>query len=149
MRAENARTAAMRISIRGPMRRPRGGLNLWIYRRIADPANFLPGTYPSAITLVNWPQNDFWLGDLVTASPDEQKQLLRRAKQLSLSLLYWMQTEAPGPNDSAGWKGLRLRRDIVDTEDGLAKTVYVRESRRIQAEFTVLEQHVGTEMRTA
>src|SRR4051812_37114817 len=119
---------------------PRGGLNLWTYRRIADPANFLPGTYPSAITLVNWPQNDFWLGDLVMASPDEQKQLLQRAKQLSLSLLYWMQTEAPGPKDSAGWRGLRLRRDIVDTEDGLAKTVYVREARRIRAEFTILEQ---------
>lgn len=128
---------------------PRGGLNLWIYRRIADPANFVPGTYPSAITLVNWPQNDFWLGDLVTASADERKQLLRRAKQLSLSLLYWMQNEAPGPNDTAGWKGLRLRRDIVDTEDGLAKTVYVREARRIQAEFTILEQHVGAEMRTS
>jgi hypothetical protein len=127
---------------------PRGGLNLWTYRRIADPANFLPGAYPSAVTLVNWPQNDFWLGDLVTAPPDKQKQLLQRAKQLSLSLLYWMQTEAPGPNDSAGWKGLRLRRDVVDTEDGLAKTVYVREARRIQAEFTILEQHVGTEMRT-
>ena len=28
------------------------------------------------------------------------------------------------------------------------KRAYIRESRRIQAEFTVLEQHVGTEMRT-
>ena len=127
----------------------RAGLNLWIYRRIADPANFTPGAYRSGMTLVNWPQNDFWLGDLVTASPDEKQQLLRRARQLSLSLFYWMQTEAPGPNDAAGWKGLRLRRDIVDTEDGLAKTVYARESRRIQAEFTILEQHVGTQMRTA
>jgi FAD dependent oxidoreductase len=40
-----------------------------------------------------------------------------------------------------------LRRDIVGSEDGLAKTVYVRESRRIRPVFTVLEQHVGTEMR--
>ena len=31
------------------------------------------------------------------------------------------------------------------TEDGLAKYPYIRESRRIQAEFTVLEQHVGTD----
>jgi hypothetical protein len=35
----------------------------------------------------------------------------------------------------------------VGTEDGLAKAPYIRESRRIEAEFTVLEQHVGTESR--
>jgi hypothetical protein len=35
----------------------------------------------------------------------------------------------------------------VGTEDGLAKYPYIRESRRIRAEFTVLEQHVGTEAR--
>ena len=32
-------------------------------------------------------------------------------------------------------------------DDGLAKAPYIRESRRILAEFTVLEQHVGTEAR--
>jgi hypothetical protein len=36
---------------------------------------------------------------------------------------------------------------MVGTWDGLAKHVYVRESRRIRAEFTVLEQHVGVEAR--
>jgi hypothetical protein len=121
--------------------------NLWIYRRIADRANFLPGAYPSDITLVNWPQNDYWGGDLVTASPEQRNELLRSAKQLSLSLLYWMQTEAPQPSGGYGWKGLRLRKDVVGTEDGLAASPYIRESRRIRAEFTVREQHVGTEMR--
>ena len=120
----------------------RAGLNLWIYRRIADRANFTPGAYKSSITVVNWPQNDFWLGDLVTAAPADRPRLLERAKQLSLSLLYWMQTEA-------GWKGLRLRKDIVDTEDGLARMAYIREARRIKAEFTILEKHVGAQMRNA
>ena len=46
-----------------------------------------------------------------------------------------------------GWKGLRLRPDLVGTRDGLAKAPYIRESRRIKAEFTVLEQHVGTAAR--
>ena len=121
--------------------------NLWTYRRIADKNNFRPGSYRSDITLVNWPQNDFWLGDLVTGPPGQKEQLLQQAKQLSLCLLYWMQKDAPGPNERSGWKGLRLRRDIVGTEDGLAKRPYIRESRRIEAEFTVLEQHVGAEMR--
>lgn len=119
----------------------------WTYRRIADRRNFVQGTYKGDICLVNWPQNDYWLGNLIDVPEDEARKHLRRAKQLSLSLLYWMQTEAPRPDGGTGWPGLRLRRDIVGTEDGLAKYPYIRESRRIKAEFTVLEQHVGTEAR--
>jgi hypothetical protein len=89
----------------------------------------------SDVTLVNWPQNDYWLGNL-----HQDSRHLERARQLSLSLLYWMQTDA-------GWKGLRIRPDITGTPDGLAKYPYVRESRRIQAEFTVVEQHIGAEAR--
>ncbi|MCP5119925.1 MAG: FAD-dependent oxidoreductase, partial [bacterium] len=55
--------------------------------------------------------------------------------------------EAPRPDGGQGWPGLRLRNDVVGTEDGLAKYPYVRESRRIRAEFTVLEHHVGTQAR--
>jgi hypothetical protein len=126
---------------------PGGGLNLWLYRRIADKANFRPGTYPSDITLVNWPQNDYWLGNLVGVGAEEAAKHLRRAKQLSLSLLYWMQTEAPRPDGKTGYPGLRLREDLVGTADGLAKYPYIRESRRLKAAFTVLEQHVGTDAR--
>jgi hypothetical protein len=111
------------------------GMNLWTYRRILDRANYEPGRYPSDVSLVNWPQNDFWLGDLLTATPAQKQSYLDDAKQLSLSLLYWMQTQ--------GWKGLRLRNDVTGTEDGLAKAAYIREARRIQAEFTILEQHVA------
>lgn len=120
---------------------------LWLYRRIACRRNFEPGAYASDVCLVNWPQNDYWLGNLIGVSEEEAARHVRRAKQLSLSLLYWMQTEAPRADGKAGWRGLRLRRDVVDTADGLAKYPYIRESRRIQAEFTVLEQHVGTDAR--
>jgi hypothetical protein len=123
------------------------GLNLWRYRRIADRRNFATGTYRSDICLANWPQNDYWLGNLCDVSAAEAGRHLQRAKQLSLSLLYWMQTEAPRPDGKTGWKGLRLRNDVVGTEDGLAKYPYIREARRIRAEFTVLEQHVGTDAR--
>ena len=115
---------------------------LFRYRRIIDRANFLPGTYASDITLVNWPQNDYMRGNLIDVPAEEAARHIGHAKQLSLSLLYWLQTECPRPDGGAGWKGLRLRPDIVGTDDGLAKYPYVRESRRIQAEFTVTEQHV-------
>jgi hypothetical protein len=131
---------------------PRGaGSGLWVYRRIIDPRNFQPGTYPgsSGITLVNWPQNDYWLGPLVgpEIAAEEALRHIERAKQLSLSLLYWLQTECPRPDGQTGWKGLRLRPDVVGTQDGLAKAPNVRESRRIEAELTILEEHVGTESR--
>jgi hypothetical protein len=127
--------------------KPGVGLNLWMYRRIAARSQFAPDAYTSDISLINWPQNDYWLGNLHNVSDAEGARHLARAKQLSLSLLYWMQTEAPRPDGGTGWKGLRLRHDQVGTEDGLAKYPYIRESRRIRAEFTVLEQHVGTEAR--
>ena len=62
-------------------------------------------------------------------------------------MLYWMQTEAPRHDGGYGYAGLRLRPDIVGSRDGLAKHIYIRESRRIKAEFTVQEQHVGVEAR--
>ncbi|MFA6243834.1 MAG: FAD-dependent oxidoreductase, partial [Candidatus Hydrogenedentales bacterium] len=121
--------------------------DFWLYRRILDRRNFVDGFLRGDVSLVNWPQNDYWLGNLIDVPEEEAQRHLARAKQLSLSLLYWMQTEAPRADGKAGWPGLKLRKDIVDTEDGLAKYPYIRESRRIKAEFTVLEQHVGQEAR--
>ncbi len=126
---------------------PEKGTGLWSYRRIADKAQFVAGAYPGDITLVNWPQNDYLLGNLCEVSAEEAARHVARAKQLSLSLLYWLQTEAPRADGGAGWKGLRLRPDVVGTEDGLAKYPYIRESRRIRAEFTVVEQQVSTDFR--
>lgn len=119
----------------------------FLYRRIIDRKNFVEGAYAGDITLVNWPQNDYLLGNPFEISPEAAARHLKRAKQLSLSLLYWLQTDAPRPDGGTGWKGLRLRPDIVGTEDGLAKYPYIRESRRIQAEFTVREQHMGSDTR--
>lgn len=129
------------------------GKGLWVYRRIVDPRVFRPGAYPggNGVTLVNWPQNDYLLGPLVGegVTPEIAAAHIQRAKQQSLSLLYWLQTECPRPDGGAGWRGLKLRPDLVGTDDGLAKAPYIRESRRIKAEFTILEQHVGLEARRA
>lgn len=130
----------------GPTDRERAA-DLWHFRRIFYRKHYQDGFYPSDVTLVNWPQIDYRLGPIVGVSEEEKRANLHGAKQLSLSFLYWMQTEAPRLDGGRGYPGLRLREDVVGTGDGLAKYPYVRESRRIEAEFTVLEQHVGVEAR--
>jgi len=121
----------------------------WRFRRILDRSNFELGFARSDVTVVNWPQNDYWFGALVGVDAAEQARNLDSARQLSASLLYWLQTEAPHPDgDSSGYPGLRLRGDVVGTTpDGLAPAAYVRESRRIRAEFTVLEQQIAHPLR--
>jgi hypothetical protein len=129
--------------------KPNAPLNLWLYRRIRRRRNYVNWEQDADISLVNWPQNDYWLGNLHNNSPEEAARHLRGGKQLSLSLLYWMQTEAPRADGKAGWPGLKLRHDQSGTEDGLAMYPYIRESRRILAEFTVCEQHVAAKGREA
>jgi len=121
---------------------PEAAKGFWTYRRVADREMFAPGFYRGDLSIVNWPQNDYSFGLICDVSEEEAKKHLDRAKQMSLSLLYWLQTEVPRADGGAGWKGLRLRPDVVGTSDGLAKYPYIREGRRIKAEFTVLEQHV-------
>lgn len=113
---------------------------LWTYRRILHKENFREGAYSSDITLVNYPQIDYVLSDLANADYEEKQKMIADAKQQSLSFLYYLQTEK-------GFKGLKLRPDVVGSADGLAKMPYIRESRRIKAEFTILEQHVSAALR--
>jgi hypothetical protein len=121
----------------------------WSYRRILDRTLFTPGTLASDVTLVNWWQNDYAEGPLCGVSPADAAHHEGAARALSRSLLYWLQTEAPRPDGGAGWRGLRLRPDIVGTADGLAMTPYIRESRRIRAVTTTREQDVLRPLRMA
>lgn len=121
----------------------------WSYRRILDRTLFTPGALPSDVTLVNWWQNDYAEGPLCGVPASEAAQHVQAARSLSASLLYWLQTEAPRPDGSSGWRGLRLRPDIVGTADGFAMAPYIRESRRIRAVTTIREQDVLRPLRMA
>ncbi len=119
------------------------GFPLWEYRRIFDNNQYKTPYHAGDITLMNWPQNDYFLGNIYDVTTEEKEKNMFQAKQLSLSLLYWLQTEAPRPDGKKGYPGLKLRKDIFNTEDGLAKAPYIRESRRIKAEYTIVEQDVS------
>lgn len=119
----------------------------WLYRQILNHHNFDPGFYRGPVSCINWPQHAYLPGKIVDVSEEKKEYHLKRATQLNLSLIYWLQTEVPRPDGGTGWPGLRLRDDMYHTSEGMAKHPYIRESRRIDARFTVLEQHVGTQSR--
>ena len=108
---------------------------LFTYRRIVCADHFKDGYEPYDITLLNWPQNDYSFGNTFdSADAEENKEM---AKQLTLSYFYWLQTEA-------GYPYFCPCPEAVGTEDGMTKTYYVRESRRIKSLFTVGENELST-----
>jgi hypothetical protein len=119
----------------------------WLYRRIVWEGNFVSESGVRDVTLVNWSQNDYFLGSIIDRPDEDVQKHLHASRELSLSLLYWLQTESPRPDGGTGYPGLYLRPDVMGTDDGLAKAAYIRESRRIQAVTTISECHVGVEAR--
>lgn len=112
----------------------------WNFRRFLCRSNFDAGAFPSDITTPIWGQNEYHAGVLCGVSAAERRKHLDAARQLSLSLLYWLQTEAPDPaTGRTGFPGLRPRGDVFGTADGLAQYPYIRESTRIRAEYLVPE----------
>ena len=79
-----------------------------------------------------------YVGGSIIDTTDASRHL-EAAKAQSRAMLYWLQTEAPRPDGGRGWPGLRLRPDVTGTDDGFAQAPYIRESRRIRAEYTVVE----------
>ena len=117
---------------------------LFSYRQIVNKDSFDPEYQIHDATLINWPQNDYIFGNIIDTPDAEYHKYM--AKQLTLSLIYWLQTEAERDDGKGiGYPELKLRGDILGTEDGLAQAPYIRESRRIKALFTVKEQDIAAD----
>jgi len=118
------------------------GRPLWEYRRAIYAGNFADEAYPYDITIINWAANDYTGGNIIDAPPEKVEQYLNEAKQLSLGLLYWLQTEAPRDEGGFGYPELMLRPDILGSEDGLSQFPYIRESRRLDALVKIHEEDI-------
>jgi hypothetical protein len=121
----------------------KGGL--WTYRRLIDQTQF-GSRFAADLSIFNWPGNDYRLASIIDRPAIEVASALQDAKRASLGFLYWVQTEAPAEGDRLGAPELKLRPDIMGTIDGLAKFPYIRESRRIKALHTVVEQDVSARL---
>jgi hypothetical protein len=124
-----------------------GDRDLWLFRRIVARDMYEPGFAASDVTIVNWPMIDYLPGPIIGVSESDRREHLEGGRQLALSMLYWLQTEAPRPDGGTGWPGLRLRPDVMGSADGFAKAPYIRESRRIKAQYTVVEQDLSLAVR--
>jgi hypothetical protein len=120
--------------------------SLFKYRQIIDSSIYSLAMPPCDTTILNWPQNDYIVSNVIDKSSEVVERSLSEAKELTLSLFYWLQNEAPRPDGGCGYAGLFPRGDVTGTADGLAMAPYFRESRRICAVQTVKEEHVGAEM---
>ena len=107
-----------------------GSLGLWSYRRIQYPPYYTDGR--PEITLLNWPQNDYEFGNVID-DPDAAYHL-QQAREQTLCCAYWLWEQ--------GYP-VRLDGEHLGTEDGLAKAPYIRESRRIVARKTIVEQNIA------
>jgi hypothetical protein len=112
--------------------------SMWNFRRHFCRDNFDRTFFTSDLTvLMNG--NEYRDRVLAGVSQADKQIALDEARELSLSLVYYLQTEL-------GFKGLIPRHDVFDTRDGLAAHPYIRESRRIKAEFTICEQDFRVDM---
>lgn len=148
------------LRIGSPLRRfrmfeptPDAPLTFWTYRRLLDARLLDPSGALGLhdLALINWAGNDFHTASLLHArSADDRARIVADAKRLSLAFLYWLQTECPHDDDRGqGFPELMLRPDVMGTADGLSKSPYIRESRRIVPCFRILEQHVAAAGRSS
>lgn len=117
--------------------------SFWTYRRIIDAANFDDPSMPNDLTLINCICTDYKEDSIIDKGSAVVDKHLYRAKQLALSYLYWLQTEAPRDNGAKGYPELMLRADIMGTKDGLSQHPYIRESRRIKSLCTLKEEDIA------
>ncbi len=113
-----------------------GSLGMWTYRRIVHAPYYTDGR--PEVTLLNWPQNDYEFGNVID-DPDREFHL-QQAREQTLCCAYWLWEQ--GYN-------VRLDTEHMGTEDGLAKAPYIRESRRIVAKKTIVEQEVAEKFNPA
>jgi len=117
------------------------------WRRILATKNF--SNVPRDLALINWPRQDYHSESLLDRTPQDTARVLQQAKRVSLAFLYWLQHDlARDDGRGSGYPELKLRAEMMGTEDGLSKYPYIRESRRIRAKGRVVEQDIVAEYQT-
>ena len=116
------------------------------WRRLVAHKNFEGPNSPPDLALMNWPRQDYHEESLLDRTPLDTARILQAAKNVSFSFLYWLQNDVPRDDGKgSGYAGFRLRKDVMESADGLSKYPYIRESRRIRARGRITEQDLAIE----
>jgi hypothetical protein len=119
--------------------------SFWNYRRLIAASSFEGNpAYQQDIALINLRGNDFHEENPIGKPLSEQVRILQRSKAFAQGFLYWLQTECPRDDGNGfGYPEMQLARDVVGTQDGFAAHPYIRESRRMQTQFMLTENHLA------
>ncbi|GAB4461688.1 MAG: FAD-dependent oxidoreductase [Armatimonadaceae bacterium] len=127
-------------------RAPNSGGPFWTYRRLVASDNYRGFKSPKDdIALINWRGNDFHEESYIGKPLEEQVRILNRAQAFAQGFLYWLQTECPRDEGGTGYPEMQLITDNTVFgvgEDGFALHPYIRESRRLKAQFVLNENHL-------
>jgi len=122
---------------------PTGLPPFWTYRRLWDGQHTTPAT--PDIALINWNSNDYHHGTIIDVDAQTYAERIDEAKRLSLAFLYWLQTEVPRDDGTGfGYPELKLRPDIMGSNDGLSLEPYIRESRRTRGLTRIVAENLLT-----
>jgi hypothetical protein len=121
-------------------------VDLWTYRRYIAAGNFNDPAFPNDLSMLNMAANDYQGATIPTGDATKDAQIVANARAASLGFVYWLQTECPRDDGSGnGYPNLRVRPDQFNTSDGTAAQPYIRESRRIKAKYTVVQQDLDSD----
>jgi hypothetical protein len=123
---------------------PGAGGPFWTYRRLVAAASFKENPrYETDLSLINWRGNDFHEENPIGHEVEEQIRILQRGKWFAQGFLYWLQNECPRDDGGYGYPEMQLAADLEGSDAGFALHPYIRESRRLQAQFTLTENHLA------
>ena len=120
--------------------------SFWTYRRSVDAAQFRPRAFSGDLSLINWDSNDYCDSRLLSTDPLAQASALQQGKRVSLGFAWWLQHDVKRDDGSGyGYPKLELEKKSMGSADGLAQQPYIRESRRIVALRTIVEQDLAVQ----
>jgi hypothetical protein len=124
-----------------------GATSFWTYRRVINSALFSDPNYAHDVANINVGANDYQGAIYPSGDAAMDAATIAAARAVSEAYCYWLQTEAPRDDNPSlrGYPELMPAAGFFGGAEWLAPQPYVRESRRINALYTIVQQDVDAD----